>query len=190
MDESWLTSCLASDAADGSGVLPEWIRALRPGARVIGHASTCGLSPGDNLFMRRALEAGPVNGDVLVVGGAADSDAAIMGGLIAEALASTGIRAVVTDGLVRDSAEVAEHLKVWARGVIPRSPAKKGPGSVGEAVVVGGVTVKPGDLVIADEDGVVVWPATALATLRMRARDRDARDQARLSTLRRTGRLE
>lgn len=190
MDEAWLSTALASDAADGEGVLPEWIRVMRPGVRVIGHASTCQVAPGDNLFVRRALDAGPVAGDVLVVAGAEQSASAILGGLVAEALAARAFRAIVTDGLIRDSGEVLEHLKVWARGVTPRSPAKNGPGSVGEPVVIGGVTVAPGDLVVADNDGVVIWPAAALATLRMRARDRDARDQARASMLRRTGRLD
>ena len=190
MDENWLSSCLASDAAEGAGVVPPTVRPLRHGARVVGHASTCSVAPGDNLFVRKALEAGPVTGDVLVIGGAIASEAAVLGGLVAEALAASGFRALVTDGLVRDSGEVIEHLKAWARGTTPRSPAKNGPGSLGEPVTVAGVTVNPGDLVIADDDGVVVWPAAELVTLRMRARDRDARDQARLSMLRRTGRLD
>lgn len=190
MDETWLSTALASDAAGGKGVLAEWIRPLRPGARVIGTATTCSVASGDNKGVREAIAAGPTNGPVLVVAGAQESPAAILGGLVAEALSMGGFRAVVTDGLVRDADEVAEQIKVWCRGVTPRAGAKEGPSSVGEEVVVGGVTVHPGDLVICDDDGVVVWPDAAIAKLRDRARDRDAQDSARAAHLRRTGQLE
>ncbi|HEX6547553.1 MAG TPA: RraA family protein [Candidatus Dormibacteraeota bacterium] len=190
MDETWLSSSLAADASRGEGVLPEWIRPLQPGARVIGAATTCSVGPGDNLGVRQALLAGPRTGPVLVVGGAAESSSAIMGGLVAEALSMNGFIAVVTDGLIRDSVEVAEMVKVWCRGLTPKAPAKDGPSSVGEVVSVGGVRVAPGDLVICDADGVVIWPAAATATLRERARQRDAQDTARGAALRRTGRLD
>ncbi len=187
MDETWLSTTLASDASNGEGVLPEWIRPLRPGVRVIGTATTCLVAKGDNKGVRDAIAAGPATGAVLVVGGAADSPAAIMGGLVAEALSMNGFRAVVTDGLVRDSNEVAEHIKVWCRGTTPRAPAKNGPGSVGQPVEIGGVTVHPGDFVVCDDDGVVVWPAAAVNALKQKARDRDAKDMARAANLRRTG---
>lgn len=190
MDETWLTSALASDAVGGEGVLPEWIRPLQPGARVIGTATTCSVAPGDNLGVRLALEQGPTTGPVLVVGGAAESPAAVLGGLVAEALSLAGFLAVVTDGLVRDSGEVAGLLKVWGRGVTPLAGAKNGPATTGEPVEVGGVRISPGDLLICDGDGVVVWPAVAVAKLRARARERDVRDTARAAHLRRTGRLE
>ena len=161
MDETWLSSTLASDAAGGHGVLPEWIRPLRPGARVIGTASTCSVAAGDSRGVREAIAAGPKTGPVLVVGGAQESAAAVMGGLVAEALSMGGFRAVVTDGLVRDADEVAEHIKVWCRGVTPRAGEKQGPSSVGQEVVLGGVSVHPGDLVVCDDDGIVVWPAHA-----------------------------
>lgn len=190
MDESWLAASLAADASGGEGVLPPAIRSLRPGTRLIGAASTCVVGPGDNLGVRQALEAGPAGGPILVIGGAGESSAAVMGGLVAEALSMRGFRGVVTDGLVRDSAEVAEFLKVWCRGTTPRAPGKNGPAATGRPVVVGGVTVAPGDLLVCDDDGVVVWPSAAVSTLRTRALQRDARDQGRAALLRRTGRLD
>jgi 4-hydroxy-4-methyl-2-oxoglutarate aldolase len=190
MDEAWLTSALASDATGGQGVLPEWIRPLQPGRRIVGTATTCEVSAGDNKGLRDALARGPHPGDVLVVTGSSESPTAIMGGLVAEALGMNGFRAVVTDGLVRDSNELSEHVKVWCRGTTPRAGAKKGPGSVGGAVLIGGVTIHPGDLVVCDDDGVVVWPTAAIATLRAKARERDSQDTARAANLRRTGRLD
>jgi 4-hydroxy-4-methyl-2-oxoglutarate aldolase len=190
MDETWLSTALASDASGGEGVLPEWIRPLHPGTRVIGTATTCNVSKGDNKGVRDAIAAGPQTGAVLVVGGSADSPTAIMGGLVAEALSMNGFRAVVTDGLVRDSNEVVEHIKVWCRGKTPRAGAKTGPGGVGGPVEIGGVTIHPGDFVVCDDDGVVVWPAAAVSTLKNKARDRDARDTARAASLRRTGVLD
>ena len=189
MDETWLTACLAADASGGQGVLPEGIRPLRPGIRLIGTASTCQVAPGDNLAVRQALEAGPRGGPILVVAGAAQSTSAVLGGLVAEALSMNGFTGVVTDGLIRDSGEVAEFIKVWCRGTTPKAPAKTGPPVVGQPVQVGGVPIAPGDLLVCDDDGVVVWPAAAVATLRARAQQRDARDQGRAALLRRTGRL-
>lgn len=190
MDQVWLTAALAADAAEGKGVLPDTIRPLRHGARLVGTVSTCAVAPGDNASVRAALEAGPQGGPILVVAGAAESAAAIMGGLVAEALSIKSFTAVVTDGLVRDSEEVAEFLKVWCRGTTTLAPVKKAQPVVGETVTIGGVSIAPGDYVVADADGVVVWPAAAVDKLRELARERDARDQARAAMLRRTGKLD
>ena len=113
-----------------------------------------------------------------------------MGGLVAEALSIKSFTAVVTDGLVRDSEEVAEFLKVWCRGTTTLAPVKKAQPVVGETVTIGGVSIAPGDYLVADTDGVVVWPASAVDKLRELARERDARDQARAAMLRRTGKLD
>lgn len=189
MDEAWLSSALASDATGGTGVLPGFVRALRPGARLVGAVTTCQVATDDNLGVRQAIEAGPRTGPILVVAGAAESATAIMGGLVAEALSMHGFRGVVTDGLVRDSGEVLEHLKVWCRGVTPSAGARRGPAALGEVVTLGAVRIAPGDLIVCDDDGVVVWPEAAVARLRAKAQERDARDQARGVLLRRSGRL-
>jgi 4-hydroxy-4-methyl-2-oxoglutarate aldolase len=190
MDEAWLSSALASDAATGRGVLPGFIRPLKPGPRLVGAVTTCTVRLDDNLSVRQAIVTGPQTGAILVVGGAGESKTAIMGDLVAEALSMRGFLGVVTDGLVRDSGQVTDHLKVWCRGVTPTAGAKKGPAVVGETVTIGGVEVAPGDLIVCDDDGVVVWPAAAVSRLRASARERDARDVARGVLLRRTGRLD
>ena len=176
-----MTAALAADAAEGKGVLPDTIRPLRHGARLVGTVSTCAVAPGDNASVRAALEAGPQGGPILNCA---------RGGLVAEALSIKSFTAVVTDGLVRDSEEVAEFLKVWCRGTTTLAPVKKAQPVVGETVTIGGVSIAPGDYVVADADGVVVWPAAAVDKLRELARERDARDQARAAMLRRTGKLD
>lgn len=155
----WLSSTLASDGAGGVGALPPWIHALSPEATVAGPALVVTVGRDDNTPMRD-VPAQAQRGTVLVVAGATESRTAVLGDLVAAELLRAGIVAVVTDGLIRDSRAVAElGLPVWARGTTPVASRKDGVGSVGGSVVIGGVPVSDGDLVVADADGVVVWPA-------------------------------
>lgn len=176
----WLTSTLASDAMDGRGVLPSWVRPISDGLRVVGYASTATIVADDNLSVRQAITAGPDAGPILVVGGGDSSHAACMGDLMGKALSMRGFSAVVTDGLVRDVAALRGlPLAVWARGVTPRAPGKNGPTVTGEQTTCGGVAVEPGDLVIADDDGVVVWPRAEIETLLQKAREKLEKDDVR-----------
>lgn len=162
----WLATTLASDAAGGCGVLADGVRPLRHGQRVAAPALVVSLSRDDNAAMRDVAAARPAPGTVLVVGGAQHSRTACMGDLVARELLALGIAGVVTDGLIRDSAEIAAlGLPVWCRGATPAASSKDGPGSVGGEVVIAGVLVRDGDLVVADDDGVVVWPAADVARL-------------------------
>lgn len=156
----WLAATLASDAMKGAGALPPWITARSPETAVRGPALTVTVTRDDNTPMRDVPGAVRTPGTVLVVGGAGESRTAILGDLVARELLAAGIVAVVTDGLIRDSRTVAEFgLPVWSRGVTPVASAKAGTGRVGGGTTVGGVLVDDGDLVVADADGVVVWPA-------------------------------
>jgi 4-hydroxy-4-methyl-2-oxoglutarate aldolase len=156
----WLSSTLASDGAGGTGALPAWIHALSPDATVVGPALVVAVGRDDNSPMREVADHVSQPGTVLVVAGGSESRTAVLGDLVAAELLRAGVAAVVTDGLVRDSRAVAAlGLPVWARGVTPVASRKDGVGGVGGRVVVGGVPVSDGDLVVADADGVVVWPA-------------------------------
>jgi 4-hydroxy-4-methyl-2-oxoglutarate aldolase len=156
----WLSSTLAADGAGGAGALPSWIRALSPDAAVVGPALVVVLGRDDNTPMRDVPAAVTQPGTVLVVAGASESRTAVLGDLIAADLLRAGVVAVVTDGLIRDSRAVAAAgLPVWARGVTPVASRKDGAGRVGGDAVIGGVPVADGDAVVADADGVVVWPA-------------------------------
>jgi regulator of RNase E activity RraA len=180
----WLSSTLASDAIKGQHALPYWIRALSPEATVTGPALVVAVARDDNSPMRDVPAAVATPGTVLVIAGGAESRTAVLGDLVARELLAAGIVGVVTDGLIRDSRDVAAlGLPVWARGTTPVASAKAAPGAVGGTVTIGGVVVHGGDLVVADADGVVVWPGGQEAELVAAAAAKRKADDERLAQL-------
>lgn len=150
--------------------------------RFVGTAVTCFCGPDDNLALLAALSvAAP--GDVLVAATEGFVHGAVCGDILAGMAKNRGVVGIVTDGAVRDRAGLREvGLPVFAAAVTPNSAAKSGPGTVGLPVVVGGVRVSAGDILVADEDGVVVVPRTqteaVIARLRMvREAERQLLDQ-------------
>ncbi len=188
MDEfpDWLVSTLASDASEGRGVLPLWIGPLKPNARVVGPAFVVLMSHDDNLSVREAMKDPQAPGAVLVVAGGSTSRTATIGGLMALEMQQVGILALVTDGLVRDARDIRQmqHFSVWCRGVTPIASHKNGPALVGGTISLGGNIIRDGDLVIADEDGVVIWPKEHIDDLLARARAKLQQDNNRLERLR------
>jgi 4-hydroxy-4-methyl-2-oxoglutarate aldolase len=179
---NWLSSTLASDGAGGAGALPPWIRALSPEATLCGPALTVTVGRDDNTPMRDVPASITAPGTVLVVAGASQSRTAVLGDLLAAELLRAGVAAVVTDGLIRDSRDVAAlGLPVWARGTTPVASRKEGLGQVGGDVVIGGVPVADGDLVVADADGVVVWPQASVPSYLQKADEKRRADEARLT---------
>jgi RraA family protein len=130
---------------------------------VCGPAVTVRVRPGDNLMIHKALMM-VERGDVLVVDGGADVTQALIGGLMRTTCIAKGLAGLVIDGAVRDLAEWAEAgMAVFARGHTSRGPTKDGPGEVNVPIVCAGLAVLPGDLVVADADGVVAVPAAEAA---------------------------
>lgn len=184
----WLASTLASDAAEGRGVLPHFIASLRADSRVVGPARVVLMSQDDNLSVREAMATPSTPGTVLVVAGGSTSRTATIGGLMALEMQQAGIAGLVTDGLVRDSREIRESgFAVWCRGVTPTASYKNGPAVVGGAVSIGGTLVRDGDLVIADDDGVVIWPHERIDEFLTKAQAKLQQDNARLARLRGAG---
>src|SRR5438876_5882244 len=181
----WLSSTLASDANEGQGVLTSWIGSLKPDARAVGPAFVALMSQDDNLSVGEAIKASLPPGSVLVVAGGSTSRTATIGGLMALEMQHAGIVALVTDGLVRDAGEIRQmqQFSVWCRGVTPAASHKNGPAVVGGSVSLGGVLIRDGDLIIADEDGVVIWPMEHIDDLLARAQARLQEDNARLVQL-------
>ena len=145
------------DAMNGAGALDWRIKRL-VGGSLVGVALTCDCGPLDNLaFMAALAQCKP--GDVLVVATGGYTGAAVTGDLLMYVARNRGAAGYVSDGLVRDLDDLeAVGLPVFALGVTPNSPQRRGPGSVGLPVVCGGVTVATGDVVVGDRDGVVVVP--------------------------------
>ncbi len=125
---------------------------------VTGPAYTVRARAGDNLMLHEALDLAQP-GDVVVCDAGGDLGTAILGDIMGRHAESRGIAAIIVDGSIRDVAGLAQlKLGIWARGSTPAGPYKDGPGEVGYPVSCGGLVVIPGDLIAADEDGVVVVP--------------------------------
>lgn len=180
----WLAATLAADAMEGQGVLPLAIRPLSPDYHIVGRVTVVAMARDDNLELRKAMARGPQTGPVLLVAGGAESTRACMGGLMAREMYLRGFTALVTDAPVRDAAEIrASGLLVWSRGHSPAAPAKRGGGQIGAPVHLGEVEAQPGDLLIADEDGAVIWPWARYDELLTRAQARMQLDEQRARAL-------
>jgi len=157
----------------GFGIRPLW----QPSPRIAGPAYPVRCAPGDNLMLHAAIyRATP--GSVIVVE-AGDTDYAVAGGNVCAIAQRRGIAGFIVDGVIRDLAEVrAESFPVFARGVSPIPGGKSVPGVLNGTIRCGGVQVSPGDMVVADEEGIVVVPARELATVLAAAQARAAADAA------------
>ena len=154
------------------------LRPIQQGTRLAGPAVTVSCHPGDNLMVHAAVEVCEA-GDVLVVTTTAPSTHGMFGELLATSLMARGVHALVIDAGVRDTAELrAMGFAVWARHVSCEGTVKASPGSVNVPVVLGGMVVSPGDVVCADDDGVVVVPAGEAEWALDQARLRVAREDA------------
>jgi 4-hydroxy-4-methyl-2-oxoglutarate aldolase len=156
-----LVDCMA-----GRGALDWRIKPLDPAnATFCGVAVTAFAYPADNLGVFGAMEQARA-GDVIVVANDAYTGTALIGDLVCGMMKNKGVAGFVTDGLARDRAGiVAAGLPVFCAGISPNSPARTGPGTTNLPILCGGVAVAPGDVVVADADGVVVVPQAMLDTV-------------------------
>lgn len=137
---------------------------IRPfnGVKLLGTAFTVRVPIGDNLMFHKALDIAQP-GDVLIIDGQGDTTRSLCGEIMASYAVSRGIVGFVVDGSIRDSAAMKDlNLAVYAKGVSPMGPYKNGPGEINVTVSCAGAIVKPGFIVVGDEDGVVfIDPADA-----------------------------
>ena len=147
-----------ADLLSREQVMDTGIRPLWPGMpRVAGPAFTVRCPAGDNLMLHAAIyRAAPGS---VIVAESGDLDYALAGGNVCAVAQRNGVAAFVLDGVIRDVAEARElGFPVFARGVIPIPGTKSAVAPLQEPVRCGGVTVQPGDIVVADEEGIVVTP--------------------------------
>jgi RraA family protein len=155
------------------------------GGMLIGTACTVKVFPGDNLMVHASLDVARP-GDVVMVDTAGSTINAVLGDMVTNKAKARGIRGFIVDGLVRDVAGMLEAgVPVWARGVTPRGPLHRGPGELNFPISCGGVSVSPGDLVMANADGVVVVPRENAKELLQRAETKKLKERDYVAAVKR-----
>lgn len=161
-----------------AGIRPVW-----PSPRAIGPALTVWCHSADNLMVHKALNLAE-RGDIVLVNTQSNMVNAAFGELMGTSAVKIGVAAVIVDGIVRD-AEALERMRlpVYARGLCPASCNKDGGGEVGAIIACGGVAVRPGDLIIADRDGVTVVPLEDAEEVAKLAAAQVEREEKRLAEI-------
>ena len=166
------------------GILATDIRPVFPGARIAGSAVTVAVPPGENLMIHVALEL-LAEGDILVVAPDGPSMSAYVGDLVATSANARGCSGLIIDAGVRDLRDLIDmRFPVWCTEIHALGPFRSSLGSVNVPIVCGGAAIQPGDVVVADDDGVCVVAreeaSIVLAKARARAAD-EARARERLA---------
>jgi len=176
-------AAILADVNGRRGAMHGRVAALRSTMKVVGTAFTVDVRPGDNLMIHAAIALAKP-GDVLVIDGKADQTSALMGTIMMTACQKLGIAGVVIDGAVRDSLEIEEMgFPVFSCGTNPNSPTKNVAGRIGHPITCGGVTVRSGDLIVGDADGVVVIERERIEPLLPLARKKVQEESARIAAI-------
>jgi RraA family protein len=159
------------------------LQAFHRSGKMAGTAFTVRTRPGDNLMVHKAIDMAAA-GDVIVVDAGGALENAIIGELMAGWARKRGIAGIVIDGAIRDSDALSEgDFPVYAAGVTHRGPYKDGPGEINVAVSVGGMVVRPGDLVAGDHDGVIAIAPEEAERVIAAAEAQHRKEQASLAAI-------
>jgi 4-hydroxy-4-methyl-2-oxoglutarate aldolase len=176
-------SSILADVAGRRGALHGRIAPLSPTMRFAGPALTVEVRSGDKLMIHAALAVARP-GDVIVVDGKGDLTSALMGEIMSHQAVALGVVAVVIDGAVRDSEAIrALGFPMFAAGLNPNGPTKSVAGRLNHPISIGGVTVKAGDLVVGDADGVTVIEREKAAAMLPLAAEKVAAETRRIADI-------
>ncbi|MFD9429687.1 4-carboxy-4-hydroxy-2-oxoadipate aldolase/oxaloacetate decarboxylase [Streptomyces sp. NPDC060002] len=164
------------EAMGRTGLLSPEIRPIQQGVRVAGTAVTVLSWPGDNLMIHAAVEQCG-EGDILVVTTTSPSTDGMFGELFATALQRRGVRGVITNAGIRDTQELRDMgFAAWSRAVSSQGTVKATGGSVNVPIAIDGQVIRPGDVILADDDGVVVVPRVRARAIAEASEAREAKE--------------